>query len=324
MQYVAFDVETPRRLNDRICSIGISTLNEDGTIQTKKFLVNPECDFDDYNISLTGICPSDVENYPCFSAVWEEIEGLFVNSILVAHNATFDLSVLQKTLSFYSLSSPIVRYLCTFKIAKNELQVVENYKLPTLCAYYGIPLSNHDAGSDSEACAKLLIHFIEQGIPVSDYMSVYDLSHAAEKSVYPMHRRSSHSALALNELNAIVKDISSDGILEKDEIEYLVSWMSENSDLKGNYPYDRIYNKLTEVLEDGVVTPQEHEELLQLFKSADDPVNDVASSCCGQDISGKTICLSGEFYYGQKDKVSALLSEKGAIVLPSVSKKTNI
>ena len=51
-RFVAFDVETPNAFNNRMSAIGISVL-EDGVI-TEEFysLVNPEADFDWFNIQI--------------------------------------------------------------------------------------------------------------------------------------------------------------------------------------------------------------------------------------------------------------------------------
>ena len=51
-RFIAFDFETPNHNNDRISAIGISVI-EDGTIVDSYFsLVNPETNFDTFNIEL--------------------------------------------------------------------------------------------------------------------------------------------------------------------------------------------------------------------------------------------------------------------------------
>lgn len=324
-RFVAFDVETPNRLNNRISSVGVSVIDEDGSIHTKEYLVNPKCDFDNFNISLTGITPAMVENAPLFPAVWEEIEPLFKNCTVVAHNAMFDLCVLQKTLSSYNLPIPPLRYLCTMKMACSIFPQMENHKLSTLSAQLGIPLNHHNAGSDSAACAIILKAFIDAGVDIEKYELSFDGdSFTQRKGGSFGHNNLSDSTHALNELNTIVRAISCDGILAKEEINFLINWMNQNADLKGNYPYDRIYNMLAEVLEDGVITSQEHEELLHLFQTADNPVEESACTCTCIELSGKNICLSGEFDHGSKESVATLLSGKGASIQSSVTRKTNI
>ena len=53
-RFVVFDVETPNRWNNRMSAIGISVI-EDGRIIDEFFsYVNPETDFDWFNIRSNG------------------------------------------------------------------------------------------------------------------------------------------------------------------------------------------------------------------------------------------------------------------------------
>ncbi len=323
IRYVAFDIETPNRCNNRISSIGVSVIDTDGSIQTNEYLVYPDCEFDPFNIALTGITPAMVEFAPEFPDVWREIKPLFTNNTVVAHNASFDLCVLQKTLTAYGLTVPALRYICTMRLAQNVLPQIENFKLSTLCSFYDIPLNHHNAGSDSAACAMILQRIEECGIDVDEYSAVFD-SRISSNESNRWRRNVSESTQGLQELNSVLKAISCDGILVEAEIDFLINWMNSHSSLRGNYPYDRVYSKLSEVLEDGIITQDEHDELIRLFQSADNPVEANACTCGCTDLVGKNICLSGEFDFGSKENVSALLIAKGAVMQTSVTKKTNI
>ena len=325
MKYLAFDVETPNRKNDRICSIGLSLIDERGNIQTEELLVNPETEFDSFNIELTGISPETVAGAPAFPAVWNKIEPWFCNYTILAHNAHFDLSVLHKTLSAYNLTSPTINYICTMRMAQQILPCAENYKLNTLCNEYEIPLMHHRAGSDSYGCARLFME-MERLVDDTDcYKKSYDLNGIwHEKQGGFGSRHTSQNTLLLKELSSVLKVISCDGILAEEELSFLINWINENASLRGNYPYDRIYAKLTEVLKDGVVTDDEKEELLYLFHVIDDPIKAASENIGHILIRGKSVCLSGEFDYGTKEQVSEMLTEKGAVIQSSVNKKTDI
>ena len=102
-RYIAFDVETPNRYNNRMSAIGISTV-EDGRITDEFFsYVNPETRFDYFNTRLTGIDENTVADAPSFPELWERINPLMSSGILVAHNAVFDLGVLKKCLNDYDI-----------------------------------------------------------------------------------------------------------------------------------------------------------------------------------------------------------------------------
>ena len=70
---IAFDVETPNSHNDRICSIGLSLIDDGIIVWSQNYMVNPECSFDNRNIQIHGIRPQDVEHAPTFPLIWEDI-----------------------------------------------------------------------------------------------------------------------------------------------------------------------------------------------------------------------------------------------------------
>ena len=102
--YIAFDVETPNRANDRMSAIGISAIKDNRIVVNYYSLVNPETHFDYFNTQLTGIDAEKVKNAPNFAELWEKIEPIMNRGILVAHNAVFDMSVLRQCLRSYGIS----------------------------------------------------------------------------------------------------------------------------------------------------------------------------------------------------------------------------
>ena len=174
-RFVAFDVETPNRLNSRMSAIGI-TVMENGEITDKFYtLVNPETHFDAFNVQLTGISEDTVRNAPVFPEVWAQIEPMMSSGLLVAHNAVFDMSVLKKCLHDYGIDwRPYVRYLCTVQMGRRLLPGM-SHKLNALCDYYGIALDHHQAASDSQACAEILLRYLEGGADMRQHIRTYSL-----------------------------------------------------------------------------------------------------------------------------------------------------
>ena len=60
--YIVLDLETPNRLNNSMCSIGIVVVENNEIVDEIYTLINPESDFDDFNIAFTGLGPEDVVN----------------------------------------------------------------------------------------------------------------------------------------------------------------------------------------------------------------------------------------------------------------------
>lgn len=174
-RYIAFDVETPNSLNHRMSAIGIAVV-ENGKIAEQFFsLVNPETRFDHFNIELTGITPRMVLGAPTFPVLWREIEPMMSGGILLAHNASFDLSVLGKCLQDYGISwKPQARYACTCRMSRAYFPQLPNHKLNTVSAYLGVDLEHHQADSDTKACAEIFCACVNRGMPEGEFVKTFD------------------------------------------------------------------------------------------------------------------------------------------------------
>ena len=175
-RYIAFDVETPNYANNRMSAIGVSVV-EDGEIVDELYsLVNPEARFDRFNIELTGITPEAVADAPTFPELWREWEPVMNSGLLIAHNAPFDMSVLGKCLLDYGiLWRPTAQYACTCQMGRRLLPELPNHRLNTICDYLGLELDHHHAGSDSRACAEILIYYLDGGTKLRPFVRTYDL-----------------------------------------------------------------------------------------------------------------------------------------------------
>ena len=172
-RYIAFDVETPNRYNNRISAIGISVIEHGKIVEDFFSLVDPEQPFDWFNSWLTGINEETVFDAPDFPGVWEQIEPIMSSGILVAHNASFDMGVLRKCLAAYAIDwKPSVKGICTVIMGRSLLPGI-SHRLNDLCDYYGIPLNHHQADSDSRACAEILLRYIEGGAEPEKYIRTY-------------------------------------------------------------------------------------------------------------------------------------------------------
>ena len=174
-RFVAFDVETPNRLNSRMSAIGITVMENGEITDTFYTLVNPETHFDAFNVQLTGISEKTVKDAPVFPEVWAQIEPMMSSGLLVAHNAVFDMSVLKKCLHDYGIDwRPYVRYLCTVQMGRRLLPGM-SHRLNALCDYYGIGLDHHQAASDSQACAEILLRYLDGGADMRQHIRTYSL-----------------------------------------------------------------------------------------------------------------------------------------------------
>ena len=163
--FVVFDLETTgaKAPPCRITEIG--AFRVDRGVITEKFhtLVNPEMPIPAFITSLTGISDDMVRNAPLFEDVVENLLDFLDDSVLVAHNAPFDMKFLNHEISRvygeYRLANPC---LCTVQLSRKLLPEIENHKLKTVAEHYSISLVNHHrASDDAKATAEIFVNFLD-------------------------------------------------------------------------------------------------------------------------------------------------------------------
>lgn len=96
-----------------------------------------------------------VKDKPTFPELWPKIKEILENNIIIAHNASFDISVLRHTLDKYNLEYPSFKYSCTRILSKKTWPSLINYKLDTLANMLNIQFIHHKACEDAIATAKI-------------------------------------------------------------------------------------------------------------------------------------------------------------------------
>ncbi len=160
--FVAIDFETATKLNP--CQIGIAIVKGGEIVQTINRLIRPPHNYyDPQTISVHHITPDKTDNQPEFPEVWNDIKDYFDEAIVVAHNARFDMSVLQNALDMYYIPYPHIEgYICTCDLNDRE-------RLELACARYGIILEHHHDGEDDAVnCAKLYLAYLKNEQKTSD------------------------------------------------------------------------------------------------------------------------------------------------------------
>lgn len=92
-----------------------------------------------------------------------------------------------------------------------------NHKLDALCDYLQLDLEHHNAGSDSRACAELLLDYMRHGLKPDRFLRRYDLAQRRTLRTPP------------KKLFETVGGTLEDGILEKSELDsMLFLWSNGN------------------------------------------------------------------------------------------------
>ena len=185
----AIDVETANRDQASICSIGIVHVQNNQIINSWSSLVNPEDEFDGFNIKIHGIDESMVENSPTLPELRGELRNRLRGSILASH-MSFDRTAFERAMFKYHLEQLQVAWLDSARIARRvwpEQYAQRGYSLKNISQDLGIEFEHHDALEDARACALIVIKACESsGEEVEEWL---------QRSVEPMmsgHERESY------------------------------------------------------------------------------------------------------------------------------------
>jgi len=108
---------------------------------------------------MHGITDKDVKGAPSPAEAARKALDFVGGAMVVGHSVGFDIAFLEEALGD-GTRMPQGSYLDTLVIAREGYPDLENYKLGTLAAFFGIELTaNHRALPDAEATANLLIWF---------------------------------------------------------------------------------------------------------------------------------------------------------------------
>jgi DNA polymerase-3 subunit epsilon len=155
--YAIVDVEsTGGKFNEEgITEVAIYRFDGHEIVDQFASLVNPERPIDAYVTKLTGINNKMLVRAPKFFEVAKRIIEITKDAVLVAHNADFDLRMLQ--MEFERLGYDFnISTLCTVELSQKLLLDAPSYSLGKLVRSLGIPISNrHRATGDALATVEL-------------------------------------------------------------------------------------------------------------------------------------------------------------------------
>ncbi len=164
-----FDTETtgldPRK-GHRIVEIAAVRIEngmilEDHTFST---FVNPERDIPWEAKQINKIDESDVADAPTIMTVLPEFLEFAKGSILVAHNAQFDMSFLECEKEFCWGYVELPECICTMRLSQSLYPTAFRHNLDILSERFGLPLpeNRHRALPDVIQTAKILLKMLNE------------------------------------------------------------------------------------------------------------------------------------------------------------------
>lgn len=157
--YCIIDCETtggsPAR--NRIIELCLYRYENGNLVEKFTSLVNPDCTLPEFIIGLTGIKPAMLYSAPRFLEISPTVLKLTENATLIAHNARFDRSFLQKELARLGLSRTFPM-ICTLALSRYLFPGETKHSLDAVASRIGFHFKErHRAEDDVQA----LVAFID-------------------------------------------------------------------------------------------------------------------------------------------------------------------
>jgi len=157
------DVETTGlscALNHRICEIAILHGPVNGNMIPWQTLVNPQCGISPEASRINNISDEMVKDAPTFDKIAGKVLELVDNSIVICHNAPFDMGFLASELKVCGLSFPNIKIIDTLKIARERFNFNSN-ALGNIANNLGIKAKGkHRALSDVHTTYEIFNYFL--------------------------------------------------------------------------------------------------------------------------------------------------------------------
>ncbi|MBZ2120279.1 PolC-type DNA polymerase III [Streptococcus infantis] len=174
--YVVFDVETTglSAIYNDLIQVAASKMYKGNIIAEFDEFINPGHPLSAFTTELTGITDDHVKNAKPLVQVLKEFQEFCKDTVLVAHNASFDVGFMNANYERHGLpkiSQPVID---TLEFARNLYPEYKRHGLGPLTKRFGVALEHHHmANYDAEATGRLLFIFIKE---VAEKHGVTDLA----------------------------------------------------------------------------------------------------------------------------------------------------
>jgi ATP-dependent DNA helicase DinG len=162
--FVALDIETTGAdpAKDRIIEIGAIRYEDGQEVAALSQLIDPGQPIPLRIQNLTGILPAMVQGKPTFGQIAAQLSELVGDLPLVAHNAGFDISLLEAAMAREgrSFANPVYD---TVEFSRIARPLAKNHRLATLVQHLNIRLEQHHrAEDDARACGQIFLALLDE------------------------------------------------------------------------------------------------------------------------------------------------------------------
>jgi len=224
--YAVVDVETTGTSieADEIVSFAVVRLDGQGReLDRLASLVRPAGPIPPESTAVHGIDDAAVAAAPTFADLAPELLALLDGAVFVAHNADFDLPLVEHAFARAGIRFRPAGVACTLDAFRLLEPTAPSHRLESLCARHGVALDDaHDARGDVLATVELLRIVLREGVAPE----TVELDHAAymrlrsRGDTRPASERQIRRVYALARSAGLVRQ---DGTVDEDAVRALVA-----------------------------------------------------------------------------------------------------
>lgn len=208
LSFCVFDLETTggNHQNDKIIEIGLVKIENFKITKELGYLIKPEVHIPEFIQKLTNIKDADVNDAPLIEDVIDEILEFMGDSILVAHNTSFDVPFFNSVLKRLGKEEISNKALCTNLMTKYMIPNLLSSNLNYMSKIFGLEHQKaHRALDDAKASAELLLTYLSIFVD-KDIQKVNSLYYPKNK--FELDRINYKKGVDLKEIEEKINSIS--------------------------------------------------------------------------------------------------------------------
>lgn len=231
MNFTAIDFETANGFRGSACAIGAVKIRDGQLAETHYTLLQPPAGFDRFdprNIAIHGITPGDVATAPAFAEHFDQLYDFVADDVVVAHNAGFDIGVIESGLEVSNMPVPRLEFACTLSLSRKNYTLA-SHALPSAAAEAGFLLQHHhNALEDAKAAAAIVVD-VGQRVQATSLDELLDASGMQRRVLHPrpvgedLSRPTRHAMTMPGLFDA------KNGAVTPDQLPDLIRWPNEGT-----------------------------------------------------------------------------------------------
>ena len=231
MNFTAIDFETANGFRGSACAIGAVKIRDGAVADTHYTLLQPPAGFDRFdprNVAIHGITPDDVTTAPAFAEHFDNFYSFVGHDVVVAHNAGFDIGVIESGLEVSNHPIPRMEYACTLTLSRKNYRLA-SHALPSAAAEAGYTVrDHHNALEDAKAAAAIVVDVADR-LAAASFDDLLEASGMQRRVLQPRELGTQLSRPTRHAMTMPGMFDANNGAVSAEQLPDLIRWPNEGT-----------------------------------------------------------------------------------------------